>query len=197
MVEENILFLCRSLTSTLFSSRKIYFNLLCREQWENSLAKRNAWVYVENFQLLLTLSCIHNPDECFCLEVENFLSVVRQLCCQPWACVSIIASKKKIFDSKMINYWSTLYMMANVSINSLTQWSHLIVNSWSKFGLPLDNFSLAASDLVLISLAEMGLTERKVRMTTKDKFETWFYYPRKKFKSQYLSIITVIIFYNV
>ena len=105
--------------------------------------------------------------------------------------------KKKIFDSKMINYWSTLYMMANVSINSLTQWSHLIVNSWSKFGLPLDNFSLAASDLVLISLAEMGLTERKVRMTTKDKFETWFYYPRKKFKSQYLSIITVIIFYNV
>ena len=98
----------------------------------------------------------------------------------------------------MINYWSSLYMMANVSINSLTQWSHLIINSWSKFGLPLDNSSLAASDpLVLISLAEMELTERKVQMTTKDKFETWFYYPRKNFKSQYLSIITVIIFYNV
>ena len=106
--------------------------------------------------------------------------------------------KKKIFDSKMINYWSSLYMMANVSINSLTQWSHLIINSWSKFGLPLDNFSLAASDpLVLISLAEMELTERKVQMTTKDKFQTWVYYHRKNFKSQYLSIITVIIFYNV
>ena len=113
-------------------------------------------------------------------------------------CFNYHIKKKKIFDSKMINYWSSLYMMANVSINSLTQWSHLIINSWSKFGLPLDNFSLAASDpLVLISLAEMELTQRKVQMTTKDKFETRFYYPRKNFKSQYLSIITVIIFYNV
>lgn len=63
----------------------------------------------------------------------------------------------------MINYWSSLYVIANVSINSLTQWSHLIVNSWSKFGLSLDNFSFTASDpLVLISQAEMVLTEQKV-----------------------------------
>lgn len=48
-----------------------------------------------------------------------------------------------------------------LSINSLTQGSHLIVNNWSKFCLSLDNFSLGASDpLVLILPAEMGLIDQ-------------------------------------
>lgn len=72
---------------------------------------------------------------------------------------------------KSLWFWSDqllkLYVRANVSINSITQGRHIIINSWSKFWLSLNNLSFGANGPpVLIALADMALIDQN---STDDK----------------------------
>lgn len=71
----------------------------------------------------------------------------------------------QIKKSESLWFWSDqllkLYVRPNVSINWLTQGRHIIINSWSKFCLSLDNLSSGANDPpVLIALADMVLIDQ-------------------------------------
>lgn len=158
MVWEDILFLSRSQNTNRVFIWKIHFDWFYRKQWENRLAKRNlmdVWEW-RSSSYFFTFNCGYKSDP------TVFLSggwVVTEGC-KP-ALLSALSMNLNYNIKKYLWFhndqlWKLCMWVLMCLINSLTQESHLIVSSWSKFCL-----SLSANDPpVLIALAEVGLIDQ-------------------------------------